>query len=229
MHRAELIAALSLGAAVLGFVILLILHDRRIKVGEEARRQRDRIAIAREEQNRATRRQARERARIAYPELYDAGEADTLPPLDPVPDYDEERIRKALKLLEEEIARAETDCDPDFDEEYEVLCSFLNAKWKTLERRDPSAYLNEPARFIDCGDAGRIELFTAAQVEAARECSGFTVYVIVRKRRAKAPEVAELVIARAKAHAELVEREKREAEAAITTKASDLPPLPNED
>ena len=237
----EHINALALGAIILGILAVAIIlnrrNRRRVIKAEEAQREAERAAEAREEQKLATRRLARARARIAYPELLDAAEADTLTPLRPVPDYDDKRIREALKLLEEEVGRVETARAarrsnpnlPDLDEEYEVLCALLDARWKGWKREHPSAYLEKPARLIDCGDAGRIELFSSADVEAAREQSGFAGYVIIMKRAARAPEVAELIIGRAKAHAEMIERKRRKAEAAITTKASDLPPLPPQD
>jgi hypothetical protein len=85
-----------------------------------------------------------------------------------------------------------------------------------------------PARIIDCGDAGQIELFSAAQVEAARKLWGFTDYVNIMERVEKAPEIAERIIERCEAREEMMERKKEEAQAAITTKMSDLPPLPQD-
>jgi hypothetical protein len=90
----------------------------------------------------------------------------------------------------------------------------------------PSEYLDEPARFIDCGDAGQIELFTAAQVKAARDRSGRTEYVASLEGRSRAPDIARRVIERAKAREEMIERQKQEAKDAITTSVDDLPPLP---
>ena len=84
-------------------------------------------------------------------------------------------------------------------------------------------------RNIDCGEAGRIELFSPGQVEAACKRSGFIDYVVDRESSVKAPEVAFRIVERAKARSEMIERKRWQAEAAVTTRMSDLPPLPNGD
>src|SRR5262245_63269219 len=84
-----------------------------------------------------------------------------------------------------------------------------------------------PVRFIDCGEAGKIEFYTAAQIEAARKECGWTRYVTFLKHCYDAPNVARRVLDRVKAREEQIKREKRAAEEAITTKLEDLPPLPS--
>jgi hypothetical protein len=81
-------------------------------------------------------------------------------------------------------------------------------------------------RVIDCGEAGKIKLFAAAQVEAARKESGRAADVELLRRLHDAPNLAHRVLDRAKAHEEQIDREKREAEEAVTTNFDDLPPLP---
>ena len=56
-------------------------------------------------------------------------------------------------------------------------------------------HLNEPVRIIDCGKAGKIELFTPNQVEVAREESGRNQYVAFLEECHRPPEVARRVIA----------------------------------
>ncbi len=89
-----------------------------------------------------------------------------------------------------------------------------------------SLYLGTPERIIDCGEAGRIDLYTSAQVQRAQEESGVSDHLEFLRRQAAAPELARRIVERAK----LIEQKTREAEeahiASITTKIEDLPPLP---
>jgi hypothetical protein len=88
----------------------------------------------------------------------------------------------------------------------------------------PSEHLTDPVRIIDCGEAGKIELFSPKQVEAAREKSGHNRYVAILQRCHDAPNVARRVLERAKER----ERQQQEAVDAITKKVDDLPPLPSD-
>jgi hypothetical protein len=94
------------------------------------------------------------------------------------------------------------------------------------KKGEPSEFLKGPARIIDCGEAGQIELFTVDQVQAARDQSGRTAYVDFLRRCYEAPNVARRVIERVTAHDEMIKRKMRVARNAITTKVDDLPPLP---
>jgi hypothetical protein len=102
-------------------------------------------------------------------------------------------------------------------------------KYGVAPEERPSQYLDRPARIIDCDDAGKIELFTPAQIEAARDRSGYTEYANLLECCAKAPEVADRIIGHVKARDEMIERKSWETDGPIVMKISDLPPLPNED
>jgi hypothetical protein len=152
-------------------------------------------------------------------------------------DETEDRILKAGELITEEIARMEkrgahrpsNPSHAELEEEAKTLeCAvvFCGGRRGIPEKGRPSAYLDKPVGLIDCGEAGKLELFTASQVEAARERSGRTRYVTYLQRGYDALSVADRVLDRAKARAERIEREKLEAKEAITTKLDDLPPLP---
>jgi hypothetical protein len=79
--------------------------------------------------------------------------------------------------------------------------SFLHADGK------PSHTWMRQAGFIDCGEAGKIELFTAARIDAACEQSGCAKNVDLLRHLHDAPIVAHRVLHRAKARAEQIERE----------------------
>jgi hypothetical protein len=241
------ISALWFAAFVLGVLVLAFVlerrNGRRVIKAAEAHREAERAAEAREAQNKAreeqklaTRRLARERARIAYPDLVDAVEADTDPigPLAPYSASDMRCIGEAFDLVEGEIQRHIRNHPRLWPIEYRELEEVKEALYEaldfpkgfTVDEGRPSEHLGEPVRVIDCGEAGKIKLFTAAQVEAARDKSGRTQEVYLLQRLYDAPNLARRVLERAKAHEEQIEREKREAEEAVTTKLDDLPPLP---
>ena len=81
----------------------------------------------------------------------------------------------------------------------------------------PELKLGEPARIIDCGPAGNIELHTSHQVNVARRAARVDEYINNLKTYAEAPKLARQIIQRAIAK-----------KAQITTKLGDLPPLPYE-
>jgi len=225
-------------AVLAGILFLFFLANRRRCRTEEERLQRAQSAIlAEERENEAReeiRRIARERARIAYPELLDATEADKHPiePFGEYRDHEKEDIHRARDLLEVEIRSSSPAEQWALKAEQETIDSglaYMNSDPRESYQVSASEYLNGPARIIDCGDAGQIELFTAAQVEAARKQSGRAAHVAYLQRSYDAPDVARRVIDRAKAREEMIERQKQEAKDAITTKVDDLPPLPKND
>src|SRR5262245_61189603 len=233
-------------AGIAGIIIFLVAasvrrRKRNKEAADEARRRRWAVQDAEEEREegyRAIRHDARERARIAYPELLDKVDADTddIGPFAPYVAEDRARINEALSLVIRDIERIDkggrTQPHPSqtewlaLEEVYDSLMCALFYDCIPPKKGQPSAYLDEPVRIIDCGVAGKIELYPAAQVEAARERSGRAEYVDYLERRYDAPNVASRVLERAKKREEQIEREKREAEEAITTKLDDLPPLP---
>jgi hypothetical protein len=213
------------------FGLVAYLRGQRI---EKARLQRARAAEQKHQAHEETRRAARDRARIAYPELLDPREADR-DPIGPFGGYETEdvgRIRVACDLIEDEIQRLPKGEWTALEDELSTLwCAvdYSNRAFDIPKNGEPSKYLDGPVRIIDCGEAGKIELFTPEQVEAARDESGRTRYIAFLKRCYHAPDVARRAIARAKARDEAIVREKREAEAAITTKIDDLPSLSKND
>ena len=227
----EMVMAWLIIAGILAlnvFWLVAYLRGQRI---EKARLQRVRAAEQKHQAYEETRRAARERARIAYPELLDPREADQ----DPIGSFggyeteDVERIRVARKLIEDEFERLPKGERAALEDELSTLwCAvdYSNRASDIPKNGEPSKYLDGPVRIIDCGEAGKIELFTHDQVEAARDQSGRSRYIAFLNRCYHAPDVARRAIARAKARDEAIEREKREAEAAITTKIDDLPALP---
>jgi hypothetical protein len=182
---------------------------------------------------------ARERARLAFPELLDDDEAKGfdenhagLKELSG-PDYD--LIYKAKDLLREEIEALKV-ANPDWSYSRGIgkKLESLNEDLTTLKSADEDrGYrdldLGTPARVIDCGTAGQVNLYTAAQVKHARKESGVADYLAFLERRARAPQRAKQIVERAR----LAEQKEREAEearlASITTKLEDLPPLPAKD
>jgi hypothetical protein len=227
----EMIMAGLIIAGILALNIFgLVAYLRRQRI-EKSRLQRVRAAEWKHQANEETRRLARERARIAYPELLDAREADR-DPIGPFGGYETEdvgRIRAARALIEDEIERVPKNERAALEDELSTLwCAvdYSNRAFDIPKNGEPSKHLHGPVRIIDCGEAGKIELFTPKQVEAARDESGRTRYIAFLKRCYHAPDVARRAIARTKARDEAIERGRREAEAAITTKIDDLPTLP---
>jgi len=199
------------------FGLAAYLRGRRI---EAARLQRVRAAEQKHQAHEETRRAARERARIAYPELLDALDADR-DPIGPFGGYGSEDLKRIRAAIDLE--------DKSEDEALDVWCGFNYGAFDNPKNGVPSKFLNEPVRIIDCGEAGKIELFTREQVEAARQESGRSTYIAFIEHCHRAPDAARRDIERAKARDEAIERERREAEAAITTKIDDLPTLPKSD
>jgi hypothetical protein len=165
--------------------------------------------------------------------LLDLAEADRLPSLSRELTCDEEKhAGEALDLLrrEEKLFAEVYENFSAREKDRGVLATALMArKYGVAPEERPSQYLDGPARIIDCDDAGKIELFTPAQIEAARDRSGYTEYANLLECCAKAPEVADRIIGHVKARDEMIERKSRETDGPIVMKISDLPPLPNED
>jgi hypothetical protein len=228
------------------FVLSEFRKDRRARLLEEGARASERRQRDREQQHLRTRREARERARLAFPELLDEDEAKAVdqshPGLKKLSGPDEDLICEAQELVRAEIEVIKSTRPywsyedersssvaknlKSLDEEVTILGS---AYEDTTPNVGVSLHLGTPARIIDCREAGLINLYTAAQVEDARRESGFTDYLAFLDRRALAPEVARQIVERAR----MAEQRKREAEearlASITTKLEELPPLPEED
>jgi hypothetical protein len=209
-----------------------IIYSIAVTVRERRKRAPERAAAERKVWAHDTRRLARQRARIAYPELLDAQEADEPPRLEFLPE-DVERIRLACDLVKKEIEglpKSEGMERLDLEKEQKILSdAHLYSRAGYLEPPPyyglPSEHLNSPARIIDCGEAGKIELFTPEQAEDARRESEFDRYIdAIQRCHDGAPNVARGVIERAKER----ERLKQEAVDAITTKVDDLPPLPSD-
>jgi hypothetical protein len=215
------------------------LRDARIRRMAEAAREQKLAADAgerqRQEQYQRTRTEARERARIAFPELLDESEAKGFDKSHPGlrelsgPDYD--LIYEARKFVREEIEAIKA-ANPDWPHSASLGKELepLDEDLSTLESVDEDCGHDEldlgtPARIIDCGAAGQVNLYTAAEVENARNESGVTKCLALLDLRARAPELAKQIVERAK----LVELKKREAEeahlASITTKLEELPPV----
>jgi len=97
----------AIGGIFVYLIAASVLHRRKRINADEVRRQRERAAEReadkREERDREVRRVARERARIAYPELLDAQEADRDPdPIGPFGEYETQdcaRIQAACGLV----------------------------------------------------------------------------------------------------------------------------------
>jgi hypothetical protein len=214
---------LAFGIVVLTAVVALLtisyVRGRRVRLQEEAAR---RARLVREEEDeraeethRATLLAARERARIAYPDLLDAAEADAVDRdkqgLLRLPAVDEDLVRNALGIIAEEQAANRRPGDPRFGD------TAQRNRWQDLEfqrhllesihddpptYRRPSRCLQHPQRIIDCGNAGKVELFSIEQVTRAREESGFTRYISFLEDRHDAPQVASDIIERARREAE---------------------------
>jgi hypothetical protein len=243
----EIGVLLVLGALALLLVgvVMLYLRGRRIRIQKEAARRHQnredaRIADAEELQQQQyleVRRVARERARVAYPDLLEKNEANgesCNEEFVPGPG-DLELIREAQGLLDAEIVELSKDPAARLGSG-ETKAKFQTLKYESQvlasvqsdppSYRRPALYLEVPARIIDCGEAGKVELFTSTQVEAARERSGYSDFVRFLEERNEAPKLATEIIERLRLGSEAAEQEKRNAEAAITTRLEDLPPLP---
>jgi hypothetical protein len=236
-------------AALLAFIWVIISSGRehRRKLDAE-RRQAERKAREErsrqmEERHRKTRRDARERARFAFPDLLDENEAkgfdESHPGRRELSGADCDLIYEARNLVRhdiESIEAANRNCSHDYQH-----ASPIAAKLKLLDKDlttlgsvyEDHGYnklkLGAPARVIDCGEAGEIRLYTVAQVEVARQESGLTNYLTWLDQKARAQELAKEIVERAR----MLEQKEREAEearlASVTTKLDDLPPLSAKD
>ena len=132
---------------------------------------------------------ARERARLAFPELMTADEALCIDPtnisLEPMRSrVDEIAISRALEEIanDESVAtyseRQILKLEPDID----------------FPDGAPSLELGAPARIIDCGSAGSIELYTSEQVDIARQDADWTQYIYQVEAYAGAPELGRQII-----------------------------------
>jgi hypothetical protein len=168
------------------FVRSEIRKDRRARVIEEAAREKklaadesERKRRAREQQHLRTRQEARERARLAFPDLLDENEAkgfdENHPGLKELsgPDYD--LVYEAKELIRQEIGTLKV-ANPDWSDSRGIgkTLESLNEDLTTLKSADEDrGYrdldLGTPERIIDCGEAGPIKLYTAAQVQTARK------------------------------------------------------------
>lgn len=219
-------------------------QQRLCEQEHQAREARERQV---QEQHSNTRREARERARIAYPELLEVSEVEGLDPIGPSPEIsgsDYELIVRARDLLFAEKAAIEaadpsirhlgySGADPNpLKDQWQELCRELSELDVADKDAPPcgkaSLYLVSPARIVDCGEAGRINLFTAEQIEAALKESGVADYTEFLRCQADAPILAREIIERVR----LAEQKKHEAKeahiASITTRLEDLPPLPRD-
>lgn len=240
-----------IGLIVLLSVVLLAVlaewhrrsSNRRIEEAERQQRVSEAEHAAREaaEHRRVTTlKEARERARLAFPDLLEA-DGVRVPDPPPISESDKALVEQAYEIVREEIAELEA-AHPllrMFDDESYSSTDPVKKRWYALRGElnalvttghegppyeDPAPFLVEtPARIIDCGEAGHIELFDPAQVAYAMEASGADDYVEFLERCARAPDAARTVMERT--------NKKREAEeahlASITTRFEDLPPLPN--
>jgi hypothetical protein len=106
----------------------------------------------------------------------------------------------------------------------------LKVVWQDPPKYErPADYLGEPARIVDCGKGGNILLFTPAQVEAAREQSGFTEYNSFFEDRVYAPQLAREIFERERLREETEVAARQAARDAITTRLDELPELPKSD
>jgi hypothetical protein len=211
---------------------------------QDAKRRAAHEAVKREQAQKArkdseVRNVARERARLAFPDLLNGDEAkgfdDSHPGMKELsaPDYD--LIYEARKFVREAIEVIKA-ANPDWRYSSPVgeKLAPLNEDLSALESADEDRGYREldlgtPARIIDCGAAGQVNLYAAAVVMDARKQAGIPDYLAFLDRRARAPKLAMAIVKRAR----LAEQKEREAEearlASITTKLEDLPPLPSKE
>src|SRR5262245_15342954 len=236
--------------SVAGVVLLLALmllvaayiRGHRIRVRAEESRSRaraaERLAEAEEErleqERMRVRREARERARMVYPDLLGADEANGVGERrvrTELLDSELAKIQEALGILDEEIAQLKRVHGPFGQSE---ALSRLEGERRLLERlveedspkyRKSSDYLEGPARIIDCGEAGKVQLYSREQVQAARQQSGFGDFLQYLADYKEAPSLANDIIRRAMEREEAERQAKLRAERAITTKLEELPPL----
>ena len=162
---------------------------------------------------------ARERARIAFPDYLDSEEINNFLDDDqwaalPNSDRDYQQIWDAQKLLSYEPSLV----SEDEVELFESVSEGIGQK--------PDVELGEPSRIIDCGAAGKLELFSAEVVNFARNDAGVDKFIADLGRFRMAHKKAVEVAQRYKDFERQRQRDDRARIDALTTTLDELPPLP---